>query len=371
MAGKYTSGWLTLIFCWMVLGCNVFTGASEFEEGPCTPGCRTEWLGNDFCNEQCNVEDCGYDDGDCTPPSVDGDSDSDTDTDADSDADSDTDADADSDTDTDSDTDPVTACPSTCPTSWIGDGECDDLCWLAACQWDGGDCGLECATGCPESYINDGYCDDACLNVNCSYDGDDCLRSFLCGDSTLPLEESEFCDGTADCLNEADESYAFCELTGYYVNCNDFSKSIPLYQMCDGTADCLDGSDEMECDPIWCDPDQYSCSDGACLDSVLVNNGVSNCADGDDEDQSTERFVCFNGSAAVPFANICDGIMDCTDASDEWVAFCLETPVTYYTCTDSSRSIPAGYLCDDYLDCYNGEDEQADVCESMGITPQG
>ncbi len=31
-------------------------------------------------------------------------------------------------------------CAPGCPTEWINDGWCDDECYNAACNWDGGDC---------------------------------------------------------------------------------------------------------------------------------------------------------------------------------------------------------------------------------------
>ena len=36
-------------------------------------------------------------------------------------------------------------------------------------------CADECAPGCPTSWIGDGYCDDPmCMNTNCAFDGGDC-----------------------------------------------------------------------------------------------------------------------------------------------------------------------------------------------------
>ena len=70
----------------------------------------------------------------------------------------------------------LTYCSSGCQTSWIGDGECDEACRTAACNWDGGDCAWvdACAVGCPDEWIGDGVCDDSCYNSACRWDGGDC-----------------------------------------------------------------------------------------------------------------------------------------------------------------------------------------------------
>ena len=34
-----------------------------------------------------------------------------------------------------------TTCAEGCQDGYVGDGECDDACNVAACEWDGGDCG--------------------------------------------------------------------------------------------------------------------------------------------------------------------------------------------------------------------------------------
>lgn len=67
-------------------------------------------------------------------------------------------------------------CAAGCPSSWIGNGQCESACRNAACEWDGGDCAWvdACAVGCPDEWIGDGVCDDSCYNAACSWDGGDC-----------------------------------------------------------------------------------------------------------------------------------------------------------------------------------------------------
>ena len=71
-------------------------------------------------------------------------------------------------------------CADGCPNSWVGDVHwCDDVCWNAACNWDGGDCLEEygeppCAEGCGSEQIGDGTCDEACNVEACGLDDGDC-----------------------------------------------------------------------------------------------------------------------------------------------------------------------------------------------------
>ncbi|HUT77432.1 MAG TPA: LNR domain-containing protein [Polyangia bacterium] len=60
------------------------------------------------------------------------------------------------------------------------DNDCDEYDALEECvneYEDMYDCGGgddECAPGCPEDWINDDYCDDECYNADCNWDGGDC-----------------------------------------------------------------------------------------------------------------------------------------------------------------------------------------------------
>lgn len=102
----------------------------------------------------------------------------------------------------------VPRCASSCPTSWLADGYCDQACNTADCHFDRGDCanvtegegpdltasafadwqasadapganGIPplpgyCADGCPESWIGDKVCDLRCNVAACGFDGTDC-----------------------------------------------------------------------------------------------------------------------------------------------------------------------------------------------------
>jgi hypothetical protein len=68
-------------------------------------------------------------------------------------------------------------CAPGCYDIWIGDGLCDDVCNVAACSYDEGDCEGEvwCAPGCYDHWIGDGWCDSECYFAACSYDEGDCI----------------------------------------------------------------------------------------------------------------------------------------------------------------------------------------------------
>jgi len=86
----------------------------------------------------------------------------------------------------------ATECAPGCATTWLGDGDCNDECYNAACNWDDGDCACYyqepgavpcegfCASGCRNDWIGDLFCDEACQNAACNFDGVDCLFFSSC-----------------------------------------------------------------------------------------------------------------------------------------------------------------------------------------------
>jgi len=91
-------------------------------------------------------------------------------------------------------------CAPGCPDSWLGDDYCDEVCNVAACNYDNGDCGTntttttsgECAPGCPDYYLGDSECDSACNVAACNYDngdcGDTCTSEFIYGEHAEKTE---------------------------------------------------------------------------------------------------------------------------------------------------------------------------------------
>jgi hypothetical protein len=104
----------------------------------CAIGCQWAWVDDGTCDSSlgCDVAECYWDGGDCYSSQSD-------------------------------------FCATDCQVSFISDGECDIACYVAACNYDGGDCDY-CAGDCAWSYVGNGVCDSACNNAACQYDGGDC-----------------------------------------------------------------------------------------------------------------------------------------------------------------------------------------------------
>ena len=130
------------------------------DEGECAPGCPDYFIGDNYCDEACETEECDYDGGDCPHDEED---------------------DRDDEEDREGHDEEDRECSPGCPDWWIGDNWCDGPCDTEECDFDGGDCGHdeehgECAPGCPDEWIGDDWCDHACHNDSCDWDGGDCRR---------------------------------------------------------------------------------------------------------------------------------------------------------------------------------------------------
>ena len=94
----------------------------------CAEGCLTNWLGDGFCDQACNVSDCDYDNGDCLGNHS-----------------------AQNSYNTYTESDAVRAelrradryCSRSCPDNWLGDKFCDKGCQVPECGFDMSDCGTE------------------------------------------------------------------------------------------------------------------------------------------------------------------------------------------------------------------------------------
>ena len=99
------------------------------------PGCYWNIIGHGLCHQECNTKLLRYSDGDCN---------------------------------------------KVCEPDWIGDNYCDNNCWNAENQWDGGDCDAQIAAQphyCEKEWIGDGTCDPTCNYEETQWDGGDCAKA--------------------------------------------------------------------------------------------------------------------------------------------------------------------------------------------------
>ena len=98
----------------------------------------------------------------------------------------------------------------------------------------------------------------------------------------------------------------------------------------------------------------------------------------------SNTFQCEDDSF-IDEMSVCDGIIDCTDATDEELCYCNNTldlfntkckyicektsqkyscSHLYFTCLSSFKCIPYIQVCDNRIDCLHGEDE---ICEKLSM----
>jgi len=98
-----------------------------------------------------------------------------------------------------------------------------------------------------------------------------------------------------------------------------------------------------------------TCSDDTVISGFARCNGISDCADGSDENGCTKTgFKCRTVDQFVDFTLRCDGRQDCPDGSDE-------TPDCKLTasCKDGTK-IAVGAVCNKTPDCVDGSDESVE-----------
>ncbi|OAF68980.1 hypothetical protein A3Q56_03251 [Intoshia linei] len=163
-----------------------------------------------------------------------------------------------------------------------------------------------------------------------------------------------------DCKIEIDDvqiNYSNCKVNvpcpENYHSCDNNTMCLEKNVICDGTFDCLDKTDEYNCildsQPIqkieekqvdFCPPNNFQCSSGKCISNIFVCDGKNDCSDTSDESQylgcnlDLNFNKIFNVTCSKGFVrcstpedngqfkcvnewNICDGIFDCFDRSDE------------------------------------------------------
>lgn len=152
---------------------------------------------------------------------------------------------------------------------------------------------------------------------------------FQCN-NTLCKPLGWMCDGEDDCGDNSDENPEQCVKfqcpPTRQFRCHNDRVCLPVSKRCDGVNNCGDNSDELNC---WstskpaCQKDEFGCSNGRCISSVLRCNYFNDCEDyGSDEvncnkkdtvlnDCRSNRTVCGDGDEAHCVVNGTDSFCSC------------------------------------------------------------
>ncbi|XP_043922260.1 SCO-spondin-like [Protopterus annectens] len=217
-----------------------------------------------------------------------------------------------------------------------------------------------------------------------------------CGDGSC-ISISLACDGVSDCKDGADENLIQCligtlappgtlrpvslsdnQTTVIRKPCSEYEfpcgsgECTPLGWVCDNEMDCSDGSDEDTCNRT-CALNEFQCQySKECIHDVQLCDGIPQCRDQSDESidncGSTEipscpgKFAC-NNSLCVNISQVCNGIQDCPGGDDEMACATATSPLgppnatnitcNEYSCSDG-RCITFKQVCNGIADCFDG-----------------
>ena len=107
-------------------------------------------------------------------------------------------------------------------------------------------------------------------------------------------------------------SYCDQDLCHRVFQCSD-NRTIFLSQFCDGIVDCFDGSDEFE---EFTNQPGFKC-DKCVLPQNNLYDSVAHCDNNADLRPIKEFFKCFDNRLLILDRQVCDGVGDCYDMSDE------------------------------------------------------
>ncbi|CAK8673578.1 unnamed protein product [Clavelina lepadiformis] len=225
-------------------------------------------------------------------------------------------------------------------------------------------------------------CPDASDECLCETTGaaDLCARlapggMIRCDGQTIRL--GQVCNGMVDCSDQADELFCRKSQGSKLMRCSVDRENTTtvLAVKCDGRPECYDYADE--CDPQCIPRAQYckrlsenavsvlpltcntsSLSGNLTLVGKELCNGLwSNCTTlvTAEEEGCRTNFYCTAGKGrfiSIDIAKVCDGLVDCDDASDE-----TNCSHRFYCETSQVTNLPNSYLLDGVSDCADGSDE--------------
>ncbi|XP_047486483.1 basement membrane-specific heparan sulfate proteoglycan core protein-like isoform X23 [Penaeus chinensis] len=148
---------------------------------------------------------------------------------------------------------------------------------------------------------------------------------------------------------------------------------------CDDVRECPGGEDEAGCGSSGCRQDQFSCDDGTqCIEDYQVCNGIPDCFDATDEEPAkctvtTARPTCRSDDQGprtcddgTTYACFCDDVRECPGGEDEAGCGSSGCRPTEFACDQNSVCLDIAQVCDTYPDCRDGSDEDPATCSITG-----
>ena len=201
-----------------------------------------------------------------------------------------------------------------------------------------GDGRKDCADRSDETpFLNNVQCGDCDVTLRRLRNMSECNKIGFpsCDVSTCYKTPSLDCDGNCNksdviCTSRCSINSSACHRP---FQCSDGSL-ILAFQFCDGILDCPDNSDEMINQPgfvcekyNWRRQSPRKCV----LPQINLYDDIAQCENGRDLCDGDDCFECFDKQLLISFSQLCDGIFDCYDLSDECLCDYSIRQIHYYS----------------------------------------
>jgi len=188
----------------------------------------------------------------------------------------------------------------------------------------------------------------------------DCITEKTCTKSKGCIEISAAINGFIHCPNQRVPLGINITRLNNVSECNDIG-----FPQCDNST-CFNTDistcDDNECSSShvictsYCDDNEkcngvFQCNDNRLILFSQFCDGIVNCFDGSDEIQNQPGFKC--NRCVLPQSNLYDDFAHCVDKTD----LCLNDSSSCFSCTDKRLLIYSTQVCDGVSDCYDMSDE--------------